>query len=91
VINATEMTVLNTVDAIKDLNRLLVAASEAHKPILIHGENASGVLVAEEDWMAIRETINLLSIPGVYESIREGMNTPLSECSEEFLPSEVLL
>ncbi|WP_419584609.1 type II toxin-antitoxin system Phd/YefM family antitoxin, partial [Thiolapillus sp.] len=41
------------------------------------------VLVSEEDWNAISETLHLMSIPGMGESIKEGMKTPVSECSEE--------
>ena len=43
----------------------------------------NAVLVSEEDWNAISETLHLMSIPGVGESIKEGMKTPVSECSEE--------
>jgi len=41
------------------------------------------VLISEEDWEAIQETLYLLSVPGMRESIREGMNTPVEECDEE--------
>jgi len=42
----------------------------------------SGVLVSDEDWQSIQETLYLLSIPGMRESIREGLQTSLAECSK---------
>jgi len=41
------------------------------------------VLISEEDWNAIQETLFLLSVPGMRESIREGMDTPVEECDKE--------
>ena len=67
----------------RNLDRLLESASIEHQPVLIQGANASAVLVSAEDWSAIQGTLHLLSIPGMRESLREGMATPLSECSEE--------
>jgi PHD/YefM family antitoxin component YafN of YafNO toxin-antitoxin module len=52
-------------------------------PVLITGKRANAVLVSEADWRAIEETIYLLSIPDMRESIIEGLNTPLEECDEE--------
>ena len=63
-----------------DLNRLLNEAADSHEPIQITGKRANAVLVAEEDWRAIQETLFLLSIPGMRESIREGLETPVNEC-----------
>jgi antitoxin YefM len=54
-----------------------------HEPVLIEGKRNNSVLVSEDDWRAINETLYLLSLPGMRESIREGMATPLDECSEE--------
>jgi PHD/YefM family antitoxin component YafN of YafNO toxin-antitoxin module len=58
-----------------------VAAS--HEPVLITGKRGNAVLIAEEDWRAINETLYLLNIPGMRESIIEGMKTPLDECVDE--------
>jgi len=77
------MTTLNASEARSKLYRLIDEASESHEPILITGKRANAVLVSEEDWRAIQETIYLLSIPGMRESIREGMETPISKCSKE--------
>ncbi len=74
---------IHTVDeAGKILGSLLEATSQDDRPIFIRGEQASGVLVSEEDWNAIQETLSLMSIPGMAESIRDGVATPLSECSD---------
>jgi prevent-host-death family protein len=77
------MTVLNATEARSKLYNLIDEASESHQPILITGKRSNAVLVSEEDWNAISETLNLLSIPGMRESIKEGMETPIEECSEE--------
>ncbi|MFU8765590.1 MAG: type II toxin-antitoxin system Phd/YefM family antitoxin [Haliea sp.] len=63
--------------------RLIDETAESHQPVLITGKRNKAVLVAEEDWAAIQETLFLLSVPGMRESIREGMQTPTSECNEE--------
>jgi antitoxin YefM len=64
-----------------DLSQVLEEAAASHEPIQITGRNASAVLIAEEDWRSIEETLYLLSVPGMRESIREGMRTPVNECS----------
>lgn len=65
------------------LYRLIEETADSSEPVQITGKRANAVLVSEEDWRAIQETMYLLSIPGMRESIREGMNTPVEECSEE--------
>ena len=77
------MTVLNATEARSKLYSLIDEAAESHQPIVITGKRSNAVLVSEEDWNAISETLNLLSIPGMRESIKEGMETPIEECSEE--------
>ncbi len=77
------MTILNATEARSKLYSLIDETSTSHQPIVITGKRANAVLVSEEDWNAISETLNLMSIPGMRESIREGMETPTSECSEE--------
>ena len=72
--------VLNASEARSSLYSLLDEAAESHEPILITGKRSNGVLIAEEDWRAIQETLYLLSIPGMRESIRRGMKTPLDKC-----------
>jgi len=65
------------------LYRLLDQASEEGEPIQILGKRNNAVLISENDWRAINETLYLLSIPGMRESIREGLRTPLSETDED--------
>ena len=77
------MTTVSVTEARTQLFRLLAEVAESHEPVLITGKRANAVLIAEEDWRAIQETMNLLSIPGMRESIVEGLATPLDECSND--------
>ena len=65
------------------LPQLLEETAISHVPIRIDGSTASAVLVAEEDWRSIEETLYLLSVPGMRESIQAGLRTPDAECSSE--------
>jgi prevent-host-death family protein len=77
------MTILNATEARSKLYRLIDEAAETHQPIVITGKRGNAVLVSEDDWNAIAETLHLLSVPGMRESIINGMNQDLSECSKE--------
>jgi antitoxin YefM len=77
------MTTITATEARKSLYRLLDEVYESHAPVHITGKRHSGVLVSEEDWSAIQETLYLQSIPGMAESIKKGMKTPLSKCSKK--------
>jgi antitoxin YefM len=77
------MTTVSATEARSKLYKLLDEARETSEPILITGKRGNGVLVSEDDWRSIQETLYLLSIPGMRESIREGMNEPIDWCSEE--------
>ena len=77
------MTVLTTSEARKRLSSLLDEVAESHVPIHIAGKKNSAVLLSEEDWRAIKETLYLDSIPGMRKSIIEGLKTPVEECDEE--------
>ena len=77
------MTILNATEARSRLYKLIDKASENHQPIIITGKRANAVLVSEEDWNAISETLHLLSIPGMRESIKEGMSESVDHCSED--------
>ncbi|TPE54096.1 type II toxin-antitoxin system Phd/YefM family antitoxin [Maribrevibacterium harenarium] len=74
---------ITATEARSNLYRLIDEAAETHHPISILGKRNNAVLVSEEDWAAIQETLYLLSVPGMRESIREGMDTPIEECEEE--------
>jgi len=65
------------------LYKLIDEVKTNSEPIQITGKRGNAILISEEDWRAIQETLYLMSIPGMRESIREGMDTPLEECSEE--------
>ena len=77
------MTSLKVSEARARLYALLDDAAASHEPIAITGKRANAVLVAEEDWNAIQETLHLLSIPGMRASIRRGLKTPVSKCRRE--------
>lgn len=77
------MKTIKIADARNNLYKLIDEISESHEPIQITGKRANAVLLSEEDWSSIQETLNLLSIPKMRESIRDGLNEPIVECSEE--------
>ena len=77
------MTTVNATQARADLYKLLEQVASSHEPVQIKGKKGSAVLVSEDDWRAIQETLHLLSVPGMRESIIEGMKTPVDECSEK--------
>ena len=76
------MTTLTASKARAGLYKLVDRASSSHEPVQITGKRSSAVLIGEEDWRAIQETLYLLSIPGLRESIRKGMKTPAKKCNE---------
>ncbi len=77
------MTILNATEARSKLYNLIDEAASSHKPIVITGKRSNAVLISEEDWNAISETLFLLSVPGMRESIKEGLAEDLSTCSKE--------
>ncbi len=77
------MTILTATEARSKLYSLLDEASETHEPIVITGRRGNAVLLSENDWNAIKETLYLLSVPGMRESIKEGVAQNVEECSKE--------
>jgi antitoxin YefM len=77
------MTALSASEARKRLYNLVDEVKETHEPVQIVGKRNSAILVSEEDWRAIQETLYLVSIPGMRESIKEGLSIPVTECSED--------
>ena len=73
------MTTLTASEARASLYRLIDQAAESHQPVLISGKRANAVLVSEEDWSAIQETLHLLAVPGMRESIKDAMSEPLAK------------
>jgi antitoxin YefM len=77
------MKTISVTNARSQLYKLIDEASTSHEPIQITGKRSNVILISEHDWSAIQETLFLLSIPGMRESIQEGLKTPIDECSEE--------
>lgn len=75
------MTTLSATEARKFLYNLVDDVALSHDPIQIVGKRHSAVLISEEDWRAIQETLYLTSIPGMRESILKGLKTPVDECN----------
>ncbi len=70
-------------EAQQQLQNLIDSVSESHQPIVITGEGGNAVLLSEADWASVQEILYLLSVPGMRESIREGLATPIKECDQE--------
>ena len=77
--------IMNVTEARQTLDRLIDEVCETHTPITITGKERSAVLVSEEDWNAIQETLYLSAIPGMTDSIREGLATPVEECDTKLV------
>lgn len=77
------MSSISATEARRRLYALLDDVAESHEPVQIAGKRNNAVLVSEEDWRAIQETLYLTSIPGMRESIVKGLKTPISKCNKE--------
>ncbi len=77
------MSSINITNARKDLYRIVESVNTTHEPVHITGKNSSAVLVGEDDWRSIEETLYLMSLPGMRESIVEGMKTPVDELDSD--------
>ncbi len=77
------MTTLTATEARAKLYKLMDEAASSHEPIQITGKRANAVLIAEDDWRAVQETLYLVSIPGMRESIRKGLKTPVEKCGKD--------
>ena len=77
------MNVINATEARAKLYNLIDEAASTNEPIIITGKRANAILVSEEDWNAISETLYLLSVPNMRESIKEGLTENLSDCSPD--------
>lgn len=76
------MPTLSATEARSKLYRLIDQTATSHEPIVITSKRGNAVLLSEDDWRAIQETMYLLNIPGMRESIREGLATPVEDCKE---------
>jgi len=77
------MTAVTATEARSKLYRIIDEANESHEPVLITGKRGNAVLVSEEDWSAIQETLYIKSVPGLDKAIKEGMQEPVEECSDK--------
>jgi prevent-host-death family protein len=76
------MTTLTASKARSKLYRLIDETAASHQPVVISGKRTQAVLLSADDWKAIQETLYLLSIPGMRESIRKGLKTPVEKCAK---------
>jgi prevent-host-death family protein len=77
------MATITASEARANFYSLMDETAASHQPVLITGKRNNAVLISEEDWIAVQETLYLLSIPGMRESIKEGMDTPIEQCDKE--------
>jgi antitoxin YefM len=77
------MKTVTATSARSDLYRLIDNTLSDHEPVQITAKRGNAVLLAEDDWRSIQETLHLVSIPGMRESILSGMAEPIEECSTE--------
>jgi len=77
------MTTLNVTEARANLYKLIDDTTVSHEPVVITGKRGNAVLLAEDDWNAINETLHLLSVPGMRESILEGMQESIDSAATE--------
>ncbi|MFZ5571496.1 MAG: type II toxin-antitoxin system Phd/YefM family antitoxin [Thermodesulfobacteriota bacterium] len=77
------MPTLSATEARSKLYRLIDQAASSHEPIVITSKKGNAILLSEDDWRSIQETMYLLNIPGMRESIRDGLSTPIEDCKEE--------
>jgi prevent-host-death family protein len=77
------MTTLTASEARADLFKLIDKTAQSHQPIQIKGRRNSAVLIDDEDWRSIQETLYLMNIPGMRESIVEGMKTPHTKMAKK--------
>jgi len=77
------MTTITATEARKSLYKLLDEVADSHEPVQITGKRGSAVLISEDDWRAVQETLYLISVPGMRESIVAGMQAPVEECDKD--------
>ncbi len=77
------MTTLTASEARANLYKLIDETNITHEPTLIKGKRNNAILISEDDWRSVQETLYLLSIPSMRKSIRDGLLTPFEETSKE--------
>ena len=79
------MRTITATQARSNLYKLIDETAKASEPVYISGKRNKAVLLSEEDWRAIQETLYLLSIPKMRESIIKGMKTPVNKCDDKLV------
>jgi len=79
------MAIFTATDARRRLYQLLSEVAESHEPVHITSNRGNAVLVSEDDWRAVQETLYLVAIPGMRQSIQDGLLTPIEECDDELV------
>jgi len=77
------MTTINTTNARKELYSLINKVNESHEPVHITGKNGNAVIISEDDWAAISETLFLNQIPGMTQSILDGVKENIEDCTDK--------
>ena len=77
------MTTLTATEARKNIYSLVDEVNESHEAIQIQGKRGSAVLISEDDWRSLQETLYLSSVTGMKKSILKGMKTPVRKCSKK--------
>ncbi len=77
------MSTINVTNARKNLYNLVKTVNTTHEPMEIIGKENNAILIGEQDWRNIQETLYLSLIPGMRESIIDGMKTPISKMSAD--------
>lgn len=77
------MSAITASEARARLYRLIDETAASHQPVLIAGKRHNAILVSEDDWAAIQETLYLLAVPGMRDAIKEGLATPPGECAPD--------
>ena len=79
------MTTLTATEARKIIYSLVDEVNESHEAIQIQGKRGSAVLISEDDWRSLQETLYLSSVTGMKKSIVKGMKTPVRKCSKKLV------
>jgi antitoxin YefM len=74
---------LSVKDVGVNLHKLIEQVTVTREPVMILGRESNAVLISEGDWVAVNETLDLLSVPGMRESIAEGMRESIGDCASE--------
>ena len=74
------MTSINVTNFRKDLFTTLEHTIRYNQPVNVSTKDGNVVILSEEDYNGLMETLAICSVPGLKDAILDGKNTPLSEC-----------